>query len=450
MEEKIYGGTFKILDKEYNGQIRYSKEKYLVLEIHLNSSTLIDWATEFSLRKMIIHGDIITGAKITLHNCSFLKSHINASQGKTILFFKCEYLIWGNFLNGEIKSLSFELENAMRWSGLSGLTQDYFGEDFFDCVKYKMGNSETFKYKDYDIQLFPSFKNELSRYPRPEKATVSERLCVRIEAPTNKPIMDLMQVMTDVCNIITFCIGNNINILKIKCEEANSYYFDADEKIYFNMEINCVQKSKHIYENQFDIDIVDLEMIKGKIFKKFLDEYQEIKHIIELYVFLITSPELPKHIQFINIVQAVESFHSKFICEKLGLYKESIRNRYKDDKSYEFYKKFLLPPQQDGIDFVVLTTRINDCFSRLPRTTLDYFKDNIISTKLTDTRHYFTHYNKSKYKKSLKNKNLERGISLLCLTLNYLIWQHFGLNRDDYLTETFSHLKVDEMKNDNE
>lgn len=446
MEEKVYGGTFRILDKEYNGQIRFNNEKYLILEIYI-SSPIVNYM-DFNYKNIDIRGNHVTGSKVTLLNCSYKTCHSHVSYCKSIIVFKCEYLVWGEIHDYKIKSLYTEIENGVIWSGLSGIYQNYFNDGYFDTINFKDGNSYNISYNNYNINLYTKFINKLGARPMPEKATISERLVIKIESVKNNNLYEYVKVLKDFINLITFSTDNNVNILSMYCEDEDLYQIlDDGTKRYIKMAINQVYNPKPIFKQNLCDDIVKLDKIDGKILNCFLNEYDNIKPIIELYTMLINNPQLPSHIQFLNIIQAVESFHARFICDSYKKYLKSIDKKFKGNKNEDFYYKFLKPEQQNGIEkYIVLTSRLNDCFIRICPEVFEYFKDGIIATKITDTRHYFTHYEKNKYDKILKGNDLDNVVSLLIIVLNYLIWKHFGLDRKQYLIDNISQLDIDFKK----
>ena len=446
MEEKIYGGTFTIDTKEYSGQIRFLEEKYLVLELHIPEPIIVN--NTFNLKNIVIYGTTVTGAKVSLINCSYRNMHSYVSYGKTIVIFMCQFLIWGQYVEKNLKALYVTLENAVRWSGLSGIEQSSFVEGYFDVIKYKNEKKINFNYGDFNIKLYPSYINKMSGNPIPEKGEICERLVLKIEGKESGNIFEHFNIVKDFLNIISFCINDNVNILQIKCETNDSYQIlSSGEKIYHTFDVIGILKKKSISQQSFKIDFVTLDEIKEKILPSFLEQYESFKPIIELYTLLIQNPDIPAYIQFLNIIQALESFHSRFICDSLKKYKALIDSHYGETESDKFYKRFLLPEQQDGNeDFIALTSRINHCFTKLDKSVFDYFKDGYISDKLTDTRHYFTHYSKAKFKKSFQGENLDKAITLVCVCLNYLIWQHFGLDRKVFLIEQLNWINIDDMK----
>lgn len=449
MDEEIYGGTFIVNEKEYSGQIRFLKGKFLVLELHIPEPIIVH--NDINLKDSLIYGTTVTGAKVTLINCSYRTMHSNLNYGKTIVVFMCQYLIWGQHVTKYLKCLYVTLENAVLWSGLSGIIQTPLVDDYFDVLKYKSKDNLKFDYNNFSIEMYTIYSDDFGARPMPEKGEICERLVLKIEAKDKCDIFQYFQIVKDTLNIISFCMQNNVNILKTKCKTENSYQLlPSGEKHFYAMELISINKELPISKQSINNDFVSLSQIKDGILQTFLNKYEDIRPIIELYTLLIKNPDIPNHIQFLNIIQALESFHSRFICDDLKKYKKLVENEYGETESEKnFYKKFLLPEQQDGNEnFIALTSRINHCFTKLDKSVFDYFKDGYISDKITDTRHYFTHYNKAKLKKSFQGKKLVKAITLLCVCLNYLIWQYFGLDRKDFLLEQLTWINIDELKKD--
>lgn len=127
-------------------------------------------------------------------------------------------------------------------------------------------------------------------------------------------------------------------------------------------------------------------------------------------------------------MQALEIFHSRFFYDnKKEKYIESIYQRFGESPQFDQIKKLLLSETQmdENCGYIILGSRLNDLFiGTFNGLFLDfYMSDNTYAQRIADTRHYYTHYGKSKEAKAFKGDDLLDAIYVLRLLLEYYICQ---------------------------
>ena len=129
---------------------------------------------------------------------------------------------------------------------------------------------------------------------------------------------------------------------------------------------------------------------------------------------------------FLNMVQALETYHSRFFYnDKKKKYVESVNRRFEASPHFEHLKKLLLSDTQmdPNCNYIILVSRLNDLligqfngpFSEF------YMKDDTYAQRIADTRHYYTHYGKSKEAIAFRGDDLYNAIYILRLLLEYYI-----------------------------
>ena len=86
-------------------------------------------------------------------------------------------------------------------------------------------------------------------------------------------------------------------------------------------------------------------LIENECFTNFFYKYEKLEPIIELYLQIIESNEMSNIRAFLNIVQALETYHSRFKANTLGEYKKRIDEVILKDRPKDFIendKKFLM------------------------------------------------------------------------------------------------------------
>ena len=146
---------------------------------------------------------------------------------------------------------------------------------------------------------------------------------------------------------------------------------------------------------------------------------------------------------FLNIVQALETFHSRFFYEdKKKKYVESVMQRFSGSIIFgELKGKLLSDTQMDeNCNYIILVSRLNDLLIGNYNTLfIDYWRcEDDYAQKIADTRHYYTHYGKSKEKKALKGDELKDAIFVLSRLLENHICLILGIDIEEKVRQSLS------------
>lgn len=162
-------------------------------------------------------------------------------------------------------------------------------------------------------------------------------------------------------------------------------------------------------------------------------ELGKLVPVFNLYLSLFKYREMPIEMIFLNIVQALETFHSRFFYEnKKKKYVESVMQRFSDSVIFDKLKSKLLSDTQmdENCNYIILVSRLNDLLIGNYNTIfLDYWEcEEDYAQKIADTRHYYTHYGNSKEKKALKGDELRDAIFVLSRLLEYHVCLALGID----------------------
>lgn len=155
-------------------------------------------------------------------------------------------------------------------------------------------------------------------------------------------------------------------------------------------------------------------------------ELEKLVPIFNLYLSLLKYRDMPLEMIFLNIVQALETFHSRFFYgDKKKKYVESVMNRFSTSVNFDKLKKKLLSDTQmdENCSYIILVSRLNDLLIGNYNTIFyEYWGcEEDYGQIIADTRHYYTHYGSSKEKKALKGDSLRDAIFVLSRLLEYHI-----------------------------
>ena len=140
------------------------------------------------------------------------------------------------------------------------------------------------------------------------------------------------------------------------------------------------------------------------------------------------------------------------MVESLEDYKKILSNKLDNilQENKELIEAFIYDNAQENADYILLKNRlIHLFFEEMP---IYYFEKleyilNFINS-ITDTRHYYTHYNKSKKYKAMKGVELSISTIILQTLLESCIFKELGFTNDfinNHKRESFSRLKKYEI-----
>ena len=116
--------------------------------------------------------------------------------------------------------------------------------------------------------------------------------------------------------------------------------------------------------------------------------------------------------------------------------------RFSDSIIFDELKGKLLSDTQmdENCNYIILVSRLNDLLIGNYNTLfIDYWRgEDDYAQKIADTRHYYTHYGKSKEKKALKGDELRDAIFVLSRLLEYHICLILGVNIEGKVRESLS------------
>lgn len=437
-DENRYVGKFTILDEEIDGEIIHNKKTGIII---LNLAKQLDENTFMGksyANMSVISGKINSGAIVTLFNNKCINNHTNVGQTQRICF-KSDYLIWSSKVekNVQYNELVCILKNAFAWTQLSVFETTDTG------IKVKE-NADEREFSWFGVKVkFSVFSNETFWGPfDSEEKTIVQRVSLTIASEQKRTIGELISIRDNILAMISFAVKNNINI-------EEEYFLDYDDSYLIAEKIKQYHKH-HLLSSQRELEIYDskvwdynftLNQIPSD--KDINKELEKLVPVFNLYLSLFKYRDMPLEMVFLNIVQALETFHSRFFySDKKKKYVESVMERFSESVNFDQLKKKLLSDTQmdKNCNYIILVSRLNDLLIGNYNTIFyDYWGcEEDYGQIIADTRHYYTHYGSSKEKKALKGDNLEEAIFVLSTLLEYHICLILGIDIEKKVRQSLS------------
>ena len=424
--DRHYTGTFAILDEKIDGELIYNQQNgVLLLNLikEINSTSLM--GKSYGTLPIIV-GKLNSGTVVTLVNNRCTNNHTRAFSTQQLTFV-AEYMIWSNAekVNATYNKMVCKLKNAYQWSCFSAFEETETGIKVKETVDKK-----TYAWFDAKITFYSNLNDSLFVPPHEEETTLIQRLILEIETSEKKSVEEFIAIRNKIISLISFAIKDNVNV-------EEQYLCDFDDSYLVANKIKTC-RNHYLYTSEPIRDVLNSRRWEYNFFLKDFPEdadtnksLEKLGPVFNLYLSLFKYSDMPSEMVFLNIVQALETFHSRFFYgNKKERYVKSVQERFGDS---ERYKKLLLSVTQmdENCGFIILVSRLNDLLiGKNDGLFCEYYlKNEEYAQTIADTRHYYTHYSKSKESKALKGNDLLEAIYILRVLLEYHVCLILGIDR---------------------
>lgn len=415
-------GQFQLEEKDFQGEVLYNRRNGQIL-------LSIQYPTKVGMDRPMgeipyISGQLNSGAAITLYHNVCIRNHTQLFSNQHFVF-RPKYFILGE-QQETYNRLTCVLENGLNWSGLSALELSEYS-----VVKTKPYVPPEYHWFGSNIRFYTKYTNELFSFPRKEECSVVERLVLEIDSEEKQPVSYFIQLRDKIISLISFAIKDNVNIEEQFFTDFDDYEEFGEDKRYnrrsfispepYSFPVNTAIRDYNFGLSQLS-DGEDIQVALAKL-----------EPVFKLYQSLFKYSGMPVEMVFLNMVQALETYHSRFLySDKKKKYVESVNQRFGTNPHFDYLSSLLLNETQmdPNCNYIILVSRLNDLligefnglFSQF------YMNGNAFAQRIADTRHYYTHYGKSKEAIAFHGEELYDAIYVLRLLLEYYICKSLNID----------------------
>ncbi|TDE18064.1 ApeA N-terminal domain 1-containing protein [Dyadobacter psychrotolerans] len=335
----------------------------------------------------VIHGHTSDGKEFSLLNCI---------DGQSSLNFNAEFPLTSYIVNAAIQGILItdyqepvfnkirvKLTQLHEWLGTIGFQQSYNFEDSSSNFGFKLPESVSFSISgDYDLSFNSGYeKYNVSR----DELNIKQSSFVEIKIGS---LVSYRKLGEQIFLFLDFLSLGTLSPIMIETMTVFNEEIDEDGKAYTNTShvfYKSEQKSAKGLKKDHDF-LFNYETISDvfeEIIKKWYTLDSEIRPIRQYLIESVQPIGTFKTNHFLNIIQALEGFHTRFRNKKMEL-KERL-----EDIVTEFS------------DVQLVKNEFND------------LEETLNSAK--DSRHYYSHFFK------LKNNKTKHGVDLYHLTIKLRI-----------------------------
>lgn len=398
-------------DDKISGKISYSQEQGIYLEL-LGSFDEVEQMFSES-NNYIILGVLQNGKKITLLNNSIASRTLNFPGIPTVKYISTYMLVGAHYFKKEeilFDEISIEFHNLSEWLSINGINETkYTNEEF--RLHYTLPSEINFDVKEYNAKFKFSSNTNNDNF---KTFSLNQRVefCLKKEKTTQ--VFDFLKDSIVFQGLITFGSFENCYPTAIKLKNENIFDIYGDNKIYKEVELYYKSKGtksiKQKYSFEFLFNYEDLKDNFQNTISNWYRYSSEIEPIIYLFLNSFYSHNrIFTEGKFLEIIHALETFHRR-------TYKNNIINK----SDYNKQKRIIIEsvPQeyrvwlQGKLHFgnePSLHERLVELLSKISEFKIleEIITDNEQFIRdVKNSRNYYTHYDKSLEKKSVKGSSL--------------------------------------------
>lgn len=458
--ELQYRGSGKVYyaEKEYKCNLYYNeKEGGILLKIILKIEKALGNFLEFPFKISFLCGQLESGFKFSLLNLVRGGTKDLISYGITEYEFYADYIlcgIGGNRLHEQLfHKVCFTLSNIVEWGGESiyAISEEY---ELFS--KKEDINKSIFKGSNYSINysvhgsLLPVVEYELLK----EHIDLEQHGIIELEFNNEVPFYRFCEIFDRLKRLIEISVLRKINVEKVTAYSSEYVYSLKDTTIEQPIDIygKDIKEAVKDSSNSFHWKWISLsELVNNNSFENYFGKHEKLAPIVELFLEPLYVNDSSNSRIFLNIVQALETYHSRFVTNSIDEYKTKIDTIIKEQPSdyAKELKEFLLA---NSNRFITLESRLADLLFAGGKIYFDTGKIDRIAfpSVIAHTRNYYIHYDegiKEKYR-VLSEGELPFYNRALFQVLEYYILLELGFSEEAVgikkkLTERWGNISQD-------
>ena len=407
--ELYYKGSGKISysEKEYECDLYWNKDEGGILLNIISKSRETGTFFKFPLEIPFLIGELSSGLKFTLLNLKRKGVHDYFSDGYTEFSFYADYTLYGvaNSKSNEqtFHKIRFTLSNIVNWGGISIYE---LGENSTLINKTSETTKIILKNNIYTVtysvtgSMLPMLEHDLLK----ENISLEQRGSIEVIFQEEQIFETFLKVFEKIKHLIEIAMIKKINVEKVIAHSSQVLYSINDFKIEEPIEIygKNIKKEKNLEVSTIErykwISLTDL--INNISFENYFKKYKKLSPILELFLEIFYTPFNSHTRIFLNIIQALETYHSRFIASNMTEFKKRIcLLKEKGIIDSEETNRFLMANSKK---FITLESRLADLLFAERNIFFDTGKldHTEFPSIIARSRNYYIHYDEE-----IKGKN---------------------------------------------
>jgi hypothetical protein len=441
IEEFEYKGVWWLPDKpneKVSGTLRFIPNEGAILDL-IGSFRIIE-----KIKKMLNHEIILgvssNGKNITLYKCFEKNVSFNFPGFRTSSFYANIVFIGAHFQKPEeikFKGMSVRYLHLDEWVNISGFEKKLPSKEFI-IIKYKF--LEPIQAKIYNwLKISINFKVTWSLGSLLEKGTtIKQQTEIQIVTSEDMSYEDYRKIIYHIQNFLSLGTSASVYPLaivgftEVNKEIIRNLTRYPSVEVFYNFS-GFPKKHNTLFPFEMLFTFKDIYNRFDYFLRNWFEKMNLLEPVFDLYFETLYNTNMYLENRFLNLIQALESYHQrtfggKYLSDKdyevvyNSIIKAIPKNVKKDlkDRLTEYLKY--------GNEFS-LRKRLKDIFDKYQEIISKYIKDkNNFIEKVVNTRNYYTHYNKKLKEHAAKEEDLHDITKKLKMCLEICLLTELGFS----------------------
>ncbi len=435
-------GTVYFNTKEYRCDLYYSENLGgIVLKINTIDENTIGSFLQLPLEISCLSGELDTGFKFTLLDLIRTGMENLISYGRSVYTFRANYLLCGMRLEDQpaptFHKVQYILSNIIEWGNESAYS---IGEQFE--LLHKADDVRKLLFSESGVSI--TYIVRASQVPLVDQDILKEKIfleqhgIIEISSENEAPLSFFNNTFAQLKRLIEIASFRKANVEKVYAYSRKVLYTIGDKTIERAVDIYGI----NILENKVDENppshpwkwIALQELIDHNSIALYFEKHDKLAPIIELFLEPFYADNCSETRVFLNIVQALETYHSRFVTNSLDDYKVRVKSLTEclPASNAKQQKKFLLAKSKY---FITLESRMADLLLANHKIYFDTGKIKHIDfpSVVAHTRNYYIHYDESikAQHRVFSEEELQFYNRSLLQILEYYILLELGFSEND-------------------
>lgn len=394
-------GVIYYSDREYKCSLYYKEEGGgIVLKITQHSEHGIGNYLELPLEITNLSGKLDTGFEFMLLELSRRGMSDDISMGITVYTYFAEYLLSGiNKASSEMQGFSkvnFVLVDIVEWGEESIY---YIGQNYDLAVKQESVSRIIYEDNHYSIcykvigTLLPCVDFELLK----EEIVLKQQGIIEISFAEEQELKEFVVIFNKLKRLFEIALLSTIDVKKIYAfsNTIKDTYGDRAYERQIDIYGRCINEvGEENIEHSARFNWITLsDLIDNNSIVYYMDKHEKLEPVIDLYIELFYLKGNTIIRIFLNIVQALETYHSRFITNDIKCFKNRIdmlANGLSPGNA-DHIKKFLMASSKR---MITLESRLADLIYANGEGRFDTgdINQDEFPAVVAHTRNYYIHY----------------------------------------------------------
>lgn len=432
-----YTGSGKVFfqEKEYDCDLYLNEEQGGIL-LKINVYSKIASYLELPLEMDSISGELSTGFRFTLLECARKGLQHLISYGKSVFSYSARYMIKGIGSKVEhqitFNKIVFQLSDTMEWGNISG----YSVEENYQLKQENEAESILYQNDNFSVKyivncsMLPVSNWELLK----ENIILKQNGNIEISFSEEKSIKEFENVYKKIKRLIELSMLRTITLKKVTGWSKDNKRLIGKEEHEWPIEVI----SYDFLGDSLDESIKSTrykwirlpELIENNSFEIYFQKYENLEPVVELYLEILEARDMSSVRAFLNITQALETYHARFKANTLGDFKKRITEVILKNRPESCHKKDTEFLMKGSKKILTLQSRLADLLLAEFKIWLDTGDINRLEFPrvIAKTRNYYTHYEESIKEKErvLTSEELVVYNEVLLYILEYYLLSELG------------------------